>query len=156
MNILTQISTHLLDVVEGENWTDVNITDTLKDITVQEATLKTKASPNTIASLVNHLIYWNRVMIQRINGIMVNIPDINGFDVPDLTSEQDWTNLKNELVASAHELSDAIKKVNESRLPEPILPDHSLTYKSLHGIVEHLHYHLGQIVILKKLIKAGN
>ncbi|SDG02496.1 DinB family protein [Chitinophaga filiformis] len=156
MNILTQIYTHLLDTLEGENWTDVNVMDSLKDITVQEATLKTKASPNTIASLVNHLIYWNRVMIQRINGIKVNIPDINGFDVPSLTSEVEWTNLKNELVTSTHDLANAIKKVDESRLEEPILPDHSSTYKSLHGMVEHLHYHLGQIVILKKLIKAGN
>lgn len=156
MNILTQISTHLLDAIEGENWTDVNMMDSLSDVTVREATLKTKASPNTIASLVNHLIYWNRVMIQRINGIRVNIPDINGSDVPNLASEEDWTNLKHELVASAHELSGAIKKVDEGRLSEPILPEHSSTYKSLHGIVEHLHYHLGQIVILKKLIKAGN
>ncbi|MCF6402548.1 DinB family protein [Chitinophaga filiformis] len=156
MNILTQISTHLLDVIEGENWTDVNIMDSLKDVTVQEATLKTKASPNTIAALVNHLIYWNRVMIQRINGIRVTIPDVNGFDVPGLTSEQDWTNLKKELVASAYELAEAIKKVNESRLPEPIVADHSSTYRNLQGTVEHLHYHLGQIVILKKLIKAGN
>ncbi|PSL21480.1 DinB family protein [Chitinophaga ginsengisoli] len=156
MNILTQISTHLLDTLEGENWTDINVMDSLKDVTVQEATLKTKASPNTIASLVNHLIYWNRVMIQRINGIKVNIPDVNGFDVPNLTSEQDWTNLKNELVTSTYELANAIRTVDENRLEEPILPDHSAIYKSLHGMVEHLHYHLGQIVILKKLIKAGN
>ncbi|UPK71714.1 DinB family protein [Chitinophaga filiformis] len=155
MNILTQISTHLLDTLEGENWTDVNIMDSLKDVTVQEATLRTKASPNTIASLVNHLIYWNGVMMQRINGIRVNIPDSNGYDVPDLAGEDDWADLKRKLVASTHELADAIKKVDEKRLQEPIVAGHSSTYKNLQGTVEHLHYHLGQIVILKKLIKAG-
>lgn len=155
MNILTQISTHLLDTLEGENWTDVNIMDSLKDVTVQEATLQTKASPNTIASLVNHLIYWNGVMMQRINGIRVNIPDSNGYDVPVLAGEEDWADLKSKLVTSTHELAAAIKKVDEKRLQEPIVAEHSSTYKNLQGTVEHLHYHLGQIVILKKLIKAG-
>lgn len=155
MNIPGQISEHLSDVIEGDNWTGVNIMDSLQDVTVQEACLQTKASPNTIASLVHHLIYWNRVIIQRINGVKVNVPDINGFDVPSLTSEEDWTDLKNELLASAHELTDAIRTVDEKRLPEPIVRDHSSTYKNLQGSVEHLHYHLGQIVILKKLIKSG-
>jgi hypothetical protein len=26
-------------------------------------------------------------------------------------------------------------------------------YRNLHGIIEHAHYHLGQIVLLKKLIR---
>jgi len=26
-------------------------------------------------------------------------------------------------------------------------------YRNLHGIIEHTHYHLGQIVILKKLVQ---
>jgi hypothetical protein len=29
-------------------------------------------------------------------------------------------------------------------------------YRNLHGNIEHLHYHLGQIVLLKKWIRAGD
>lgn len=154
MNIQTQIAQHLLQVTEGDNWTDVNIADTIKDISVEEATHRTEASPNTIASLIHHLSYWNRIIIQRINGIKPNIPESNGFDMPALKTDQDWGNLKKDHFASVHELADAILKVDEARLEQPILPDYSSVYKNLQGTVEHIHYHLGQIVILKKLVRA--
>lgn len=154
MNIPFQIAQHLLQVTEGDNWTDVNIADTIKDVSVEEATHRTEASPNTIASLLHHLSYWNRVMIQRINGIKPEIPESNGYDVPILKTDQAWGNLKKDHFASAHELADAIRKVDEARLEEPILPEYSSVYKNLQGTVEHVHYHLGQIVIIKKLVRA--
>lgn len=154
MNIQTQIAQHLLQVTEGDNWTDVNIADIIKDISVEEATHRTEASPNTIASLIHHLSYWNRIMIQRINGIKPDIPESNGFDVPHLRTDQDWGNLKADYFASVQELADAILKVDEARLEQPIVEGYSSVYKNLQGTVEHVHYHLGQIVILKKLVRA--
>ena len=154
MNITSQIAQALLEVTEGGNWTDSNVADTIKDVSVEEATHRTEASPNTIASLIHHLSYWNRIMIQRINGIKPDIPESNGFNVPPLRTDQDWGNLKKDHFASAHELADAILKVDESRLEESILTDYSSVYKNLQGTVEHVHYHLGQIVIIKKLVRA--
>lgn len=51
-----QIAKHVSEVYFGDNWTDVNIKDTLEDISWQEAITKI---PNlhTIASLVFHLNY---------------------------------------------------------------------------------------------------
>lgn len=40
-------------------------------------------------------------------------------------------------------------------LLDVIVRAHSSTYRNLQGTVEHLHYHLGQILTLKTLIKAG-
>ena len=31
-------------------------------------------------------------------------------------------------------------------------PKYGSWYRNIHGIIEHAHYHLGQIVLLKKLI----
>jgi uncharacterized damage-inducible protein DinB len=47
-------------------------------------------------------------------------------------------------------LIDAIKKVPEARLDEPILPGKSSIYVTLHGVIQHDLYHAGQIAILKK------
>ncbi len=153
MQLTTLIAQHIIDVHLGNNWTEVDITTTLQDVTLEEATTRTHASPNTIASLLHHITFWNRVMVQRAQGIQVQIDDTNGYDHPLLLTEEDWLDLKKDNIQSAHELATALTQFDETKLFEPILPGCPTAYKSLQGSVEHVHYHLGQIVILKKLIR---
>jgi len=153
MMITTLIAQHLIEVHEGNNWTEVDLATTLQDITLREATTQTQASPNTIASLLHHITYWNRVMVQRAQGIATQLNDTNGYNHPPLHIEEDWQNLKKDNIQSAQELAAVIRQFNEAKLFEPILPNYSTAYKNFQGSVEHVHYHLGQIVILKKLIR---
>ena len=153
MKLTTLIAQHIIDVHQGGNWTEVDLTTTLQDVTLKEAITRTQASPNTIASLLHHITFWNRVMVQRAQGTAVQINDANGYDHPPLNTEADWQNLKSDNIQSAHELATAIRQFDEAKLLEPILPNYSTAYKNLQGSVEHVHYHLGQIVILKKFIR---
>jgi hypothetical protein len=155
MKITEQIARHIIEVHDGDNWTEVNLKDTLSDVSVLEARTRTVASANTIASLLQHLTYWNRVMIKRIRGINVEIPESNGFDVAVLDSEEEWENLKADSLRSAHELAEAVRSFPDHQLESPMLPGHSTAYKNLQGTSEHVHYHLGQIVILKQLIRSA-
>ncbi|MGI4738195.1 MAG: DinB family protein [Janthinobacterium lividum] len=147
------IAQHVLDVHEGNNWTEVDLAHTLRDITLLEATTQTAASPNTIAALVRHLAYWNRVMARRAQGQATEIGPDNGFNGPGLAKEVAWQALCTDLLHSGHELAAAVRSFPEARLAEPILPKYSSAYKNLQGAVEHLHYHLGQIVVLKNLVR---
>jgi len=154
MNISALIAAHIHDVHEGENWTEVNLISTLAGVGYQEASTVTPASVNTIAGLVKHLTFWNEVMAQRIEGHRVEIPDSNGFDNSTLPDAASWEALVEACMASGRRLAAAVASVEVSRLEEPILPGASSTYKNLQGSAEHVHYHLGQIVILKQLIRA--
>lgn len=154
MNLPELIAQHVLDVHEGNNWTEVNLAHTLRDVTLAEATTLTPASPNTIAALVRHLAFWSRVMARRAQGYPTQVPDSNGFEGPDLHSEAEWLALQAELRQSAQELAAAIRRVPAERLAEPILAGYGSAYKNLHGAVEHLHYHLGQLVVLKNLVRS--
>lgn len=156
MNILHAIAGHITDTYDGENWTGVNISNTLKDVSWQKAQQKTAASQNTIASLVHHLYYWNEIIMERIKGINPSIPDTNGFDVNELKNENDWNNLKDKTHQSFIQLADAVKSFSEERLFEISPTGKSSYYKNFQGIVEHAHYHLGQIVMLKKLLYNHN
>lgn len=153
MNITDFIAGQLAEVYNGNNWTDVSIADTIKDITWQEAQQKTDASSNTIASLLHHLYYWNGILMQRIKGDDPSIPEVNGYDVEELKNENDWDELKNKTHASFMQLADAIKKFSEEKLEETYAEGKSSYHKNFQGIVEHAYYHLGQVVILKKIIK---
>ena len=156
MRITSLIAQHIKDVHEGDNWTEVTIADTLKNVTLAEATTLTKASPNTIAAILHHITFWNRLMIQRMQGMDVKVDENNGFDVPRLETEYDWQQLQVDNNISAHELATAVALFDEGKLFLPLLKEGRTAYKNLQGTVEHIHYHLGQIVILKKLIQSGN
>jgi len=156
MNIKELIAQHILDVHKGDNWTESNIKNALADVTLTEATTKTAASQNTIATLLYHLTYWNRIMIERINGIKSAIPETNGYEMSPLRTEVEWQQLKADNIISAHELASAIRNFDEIKLLHPILPGYSTAYKNLQGSSEHIHYHLGQIIILKNLVRSLN
>ncbi|MVN75280.1 DinB family protein [Hymenobacter sp. HMF4947] len=153
MIVADLIAQHVIEVHEGNNWTEVSLAATLHDVTLAEATTHTAASPNTIAAILHHLTFWNRVMVRRSQGIATDVGEANGFDVPTIHTEADWHALQADNRASAYELAAAIRAVREDHLSEPIMPGYSSAYKNLQGSVEHIHYHLGQVVILKNLVR---
>lgn len=156
MNIAELIAEHLLDVYAGQNWTEVNLQFTLGDISYEEASQLTPASANTIAGLLHHLNFWNQVMTDRIRGIRAAIPESNGFENTPLEDVEQWQSLQIACFKSGKALAEVIRKLTAEELQQPILPGYPTAYKSLQGCVEHVHYHVGQIVILKQLIRALN
>jgi len=68
---------------------------------------------------------------------------------------ESWEDLKERSIYSANQLAEAVIKFPEDRLFELTITGHSTYYKMLHGVAEHAHYHLGQIVLLKKLIRQA-
>jgi uncharacterized damage-inducible protein DinB len=155
MIITHQIAEHIKQVYEGNNWTDVSIAATLENTDWKQAQQQTEASPNTIASLLHHLYYWNGIIMQRMKGETPVISEENGYDVPFLNNEEEWNALKERTHESFIQLSEAMKNFPEEKLLENYAPHIPSTYyRNMQGIVEHAHYHLGQIVILKNLIAA--
>ena len=154
MKITELIAQHITEVYDGGNWTDVNIKDTLADVGYQEATTATAASYNTIAALVHHISFYNDVVMQRLSGNDPVISEFNGFDMAAIRNEDDWIKLKERNKQSAQQLASAVREFPEEKIFELTVTGHSTQYKMLHGITEHAHYHLGQIVLLKKLIRA--
>jgi uncharacterized damage-inducible protein DinB len=148
------IAEHLLELFHGKNWTDVSLTDAVSDIKYKEAFAHTKASPNSIASIVQHLAFWNRVMMARLKGVRTEIPKDNGFGISGLETQEKWQEILKDNSQSAEDLANAIKSFDERKLQDPILTGYPSVYKSLHGLIEHGYYHLGQIVSIKKL--SGN
>lgn len=143
----------IISVYEGNNWTSVCIAETIADITLNEAIMKTPASPNTIASLLNHLMYWNEIIMLRMKGEEPVIPDSNGFDVRLLNNDEDWQQLIHDVHQSFIELADEVRAFPEEKLLDETNNGISTFQENFHGIAEHAYYHLGQIVILKHLVK---
>ena len=146
----------LHDVFFGGNWTDVSLRETLSDVTWQEASQTVPFTKNTIVKIVYHLKYSNLIVKERALGKAEQFEnETEGFAAPVLNSENDWQQLQTETYRSAEELSAVILNFDEENLYKPILEGFSTAYKNFQGVVEHAHYHLGQIVMIKKYLRQN-
>lgn len=152
MNLSAHIAKHLRDVHFGGNWTGVNLNDTLSGVTCQQATTKI-ASFNTIAALVFHINYYAAGILKVLQGGPLDIRDKYSFDLPTIQSDDDWQALLNKMWTNAETLATLVETLPASKLEEIFVEEkYGTYYRNLQGFVEHTHYHLGQIVLIKKLL----
>ena len=91
---------------------------------------------------------------RRLEGDPAEVPISSPEDWPPAgdASEAAWDSAKAALERGHQSLVDAISRVPESRLDEPILEGKSTVYVTLHGVIQHDLYHAGQIAMLKKAV----
>jgi len=151
MKIAPLVAQHIGEVVH-DNWTDIYLDDVISDITYEEAIALPAGATNSIAMLVNHLGFYNNIVMERLLGTDPVIDDTNGFNIS-VNSNEDWQRLKASVINSFKALADYVKALPDEKIFSLTPNGHSTFYKTLHGISEHAHYHLGQIVLLKKMVR---
>lgn len=153
MQVSKQIASHLRGVFFGGNWTWVNMKDTLQGITWQQAVEK-QGSFNTIAVLVYHTNYYVSAILNVFNGNPLTAHDRYAFDCPPITDEASWESLVNKSLHEATALADLIEQLPDEKLDEVFAEEkYGTYYRNLHGLIEHTHYHLGQITLFKKMVQ---
>ena len=152
MSLTAQIAKHFRDVHFGGNWTSVNLKDSLTGITWQQATTEIY-SLNTIATLVFHMNYYVSAVLKVLQGEPLNAHDKYSFDLPPIRSQKDWEDLLDKALRDAENFASLVEQLPDSKLGETFSDEkYGNYYRNLHGIIEHLHYHLGQIVLIKKIL----
>jgi hypothetical protein len=72
---------------------------------------------------------------------------------PPINSEDDWLKLRNEFIKNAELFVNKVKDMDESMTDAPFIDERYGTYeKNINGVVEHCYYHLGQVVIIRKML----
>ena len=155
MNLTAQIARQLRAVYFGGNWTSVNLKETLTGVTWEQATTKVY-SFNTIATLVYHTNYYISAVSKVLQGEPLTAKDKYSFDHPPIGSQQDWENLLNQTWTAVENFARLIEQLPEHKLDETFADEkYGNYYRNLTGIIEHTHYHLGQIVLIKKLLATN-
>ena len=151
--ITKQLAKHLREVHFGGNWTSVNLKSLLEDVDHRTATTKID-SLNTIAMLVFHINYYVRAVTKVLEGGPLDAHDKFSFDVPVIDSEKAWEEMRERVFAEAEHFAMLIEKMDDDVLEKTFVDQKYGTYiRNLFGIIEHTHYHLGQISLIKKLIR---
>jgi len=154
MQITQQLAKHVRDVHFGGNWTSVNLKDTLAAVTWQQA-IAQPADGNSIATLVFHIHYYVDVVTRVLKGGPLDAKDEYSFAHLPIGSQHDWEAMLAKMWADAETFAALIEQMPDHKLAEDFVDAKCGTwYRNIQGIIEHTHYHLGQIVLLKKRLSA--
>ena len=154
MKLSEQTAKHLRDVYFGGSWTTANLKDVLSDVDWKQAITQVY-SFNTIAVLTYHVSYFVTAVTEVLEGEPLNSKDEYSFNHPPIESEEDWQNLLDKTWADAEKFARLIEQLPENRFFENFIdPKYGNYFRNFHGIIEHLHYHLGQIVLIKKIVQG--
>ena len=155
MNYPFHIAKLLRAVHFGGNWTVSSFKEHLADVTWQESITKVEDF-NTIAVLVAHTNYYVGIMLNVLQNQPLSGKDSESFAHAPINGPEDWEQLQNKFFSEAEQLAVLIEQVPESKLDELFFAEkYGNYYRNFHGIIEHCHYHLGQLVWLKKMLRRG-
>ena len=132
----------------GPAWHGPALKQLLDGVTEEQASSRPLPNAHTIWELVLHITTWIRVARERLRATQVVDP----------TADEDWAAPKDTwsdalaaLEAECHDLEGVIRRFPEERLDAPAPGTEPQTfYILLHGAIQHIAYHAGQIAVLKK------
>lgn len=154
MTSAEQLSNQFSEVyLEGKWIAGTNLKNEIVPINLDNA-IKKYSTLNTIAALTFHLNYYLTGLLEVFRGGELHIKDKYSFDLPDLNNEAEWADLKNTFISNAKNFEQQIKTMTQKQLSNDFVkPEYGSYYRNIQGVIEHGYYHLGQIVLIKKLLQ---
>lgn len=150
MKFTESLSMHLRQVYFGGNWTANNYVSVLENVDWQMAQTR-KDSNNSIATLFFHCFYYIHHVKLALQGKPFLAKDELSFEVPTIESNAEWKLKITEALAEVEEICAEIQELDDAILFTSFVDAKYGTYlRNLLGVIEHCHYHLGQITLLKK------
>ena len=152
MELTKQLAKHFREVHFGGNWSWSNLKDNLAGVTWQQATTQVY-NLNTIATLVFHCNYYVSAVLKVLQGEPLNAKDEFSFAHPPINSQEEWENMLQKTWTEAEQFATLLEQLPEPKLWEIFSEEkYGNYYLNIQGIIEHTHYHLGQIALIKKII----
>jgi hypothetical protein len=154
MSLTGQIAKLLRDVHFGGNWVASSLKEHLADVTWEQATTSVYAL-NSIATLVFHMNYYLNAVSGMLERNELTAKHKYSLEATPVTNEQDWQQMLDKTWADAEKFAKLIEQLPEEKLWETFFEDkYGNYYRNIHGVIEHCHYHLGQIVLIKKVLSG--
>ncbi len=154
MKKANQIANRFREVLLSGKWiANTNYKAILSDVTWQEATQKV-SSLNTIAALTFHINYYIAGILNVFEGGDLVIRDKYSFNLTPIQSSEDWAKLYYELCSNAEKFAKHLEVMTDEQLEENFVNEKYGNYRrNMEGVIEHSYYHLGQISLIKKIIR---
>jgi len=161
MSLRATLREHLVTVWAGEPWYGSSSKKILEDVTAAEAAAHPLAGAQSIWETTLHMLAWTEEATSRLGGGVKSEPRRGDWPKVADPSPAAWSAVTDELRAARYALLEALEKTHEEQLFTPVaLPagqtegHKSTRAETVAGLAEHDVYHLGQIAMLKKALRA--
>lgn len=152
MNVSETLANRLNEVICNGRWiANTNYKKELEEIDWKTATTSVH-NLNTIALLAQH-IHYIKGILQVFKGGTLEIKDQYSFDFPQITSEEQWHEFIYSFLNDTEKFVNHIKYFSNEKLYQTFeKPEYGNYLRNIEGIIDHSYYHLGQIVLIKKIL----
>lgn len=153
MNSTHELAKRFREVILNGTWVaNTNYQHQLTGLDWKIATAQVN-SLNTIAVLAQHIHYYINGVKNVFNGGGLEIKDKYSFDFPPITSQEEWDRFLTRFFTDAEEFASLVEQMPDEKLKEMFVDEKYGTYqRNIDGMIEHSYYHLGQIVLIKKIL----
>jgi len=153
MNTSTTLANRFREVILNGTWiANTNFKDQLTAVDWKQANTPVGAL-NTIALLTFHIHYYIAGILNVLEGGSLDIRDKYSFDMPPVQSPADWDALRNQLWSDAERFARRLEQLPESLWSDVFVDAKYGTYqRNIDGLIEHCYYHLGQVVLIRKML----
>ncbi|MGI9627503.1 MAG: DinB family protein [Longimicrobiales bacterium] len=138
----------------GDAWHGDAVFDVLATISAEQAVARPVGGGHSIEEIVRHMSAWMTNVRLRsageADGTATDWPSGSG------TAEESWAGAVTGLRADFDAMGEFLAGLTDAQLGREVagtIRTYSV-YQDLHGVLQHTLYHLGQIVLLKKLTEA--
>jgi len=155
--IMTQaesLAEQIEKTITGPAWYGLSLIESVGDVSADEALFRLDESSHSIWQQVWHLNNWIGVFHNRLNGKeMAWLPENEDWPSTKALNEQEWKKAKDTVVASHKRFVEQARKLSDSQLSQQVPgKDYPFAFM-MQGIAQHVAYHVGQIVLVKKHLK---
>ena len=148
-----ELAKRFSDVILNNSWVANNsYKNQLTDLPLEVVLFKYQSLHN-IAALAQHVHYYIAGILNVFNGGNLGIKDIYSFDFPSINTIEQWHSFLAVFWTDAASFTQKLEEMDENTLNSIFVKkEYGTYYFNINTLIEHSYYHLGQIVLIKKLI----
>lgn len=148
------LAQHIQEAFITKNWCGLGVIPLVQNLTWQQAT-QVSIGNHSIAALSFHVQYYLQAIDQVLLQQPVTVTDTKSFLMPAIASEDDWQQLllqiKQQVQNTCAVLQNAPDTVWETWF---IDEKYGTVQHNIMGIIHHVYYHLGQMVLIQKQLSG--
>ncbi len=148
-----EIANRFREIILNGTWVaNTNYKDQLENLDWKIAVAPLQ-NVNSIALLAQHIHYYIDGMNSVFKGGTLDIKDKFSFDFPPISSQEDWEKFLNRFWNDTEKFASFAEQMSDEKLDQFFADEKYGTYRrNIDAMIEHSYYHLGQIVLIKKLV----
>ena len=134
----------------GPAWSGPCVQEALRGVDARRAWARPLPRAHSIAEIVLHLAAWEHAVERRLAGEPREVSGAEDWPAPGPAGDAAWAEVLDRLETRHRALAAALEQLTDARLGATVPGQQYSVHFMVHGEVQHLLYHAGQIALLAK------